>query len=52
MNCGRVGRISVVLIRCRAASRITVETPAPTEASVIATSTASSATMTVAIRKL
>ena len=49
---GRIGRISVVLIRCRVASRSTVEMPAPTEASVMATSTASSTINTLAIRKL
>ena len=42
----------MVLIRCRVASRITVEMPAPTEASVMATSTASSTINTLAIRKL
>ena len=45
-------RISVVLIKCKVASSKTVETPAPTEASVIATSTASSTINTLAIRKL
>ena len=49
---GRTGRISVVLIRCSVASRITVEMPAPTEASVMATSTASSTINKLAIRKL
>ena len=48
----RTERISVVLIRCSVASRITVEMPAPTEASVMATSTASSTISTLAIRKL
>jgi hypothetical protein len=40
------------LHKCSAPSNNTVDTPAPTAASVIATSTASSATSTVAMRKL
>ena len=47
-----IGFASSPLHRYSAASSSTVDMPAPTEASVIATSTASSATSTVAIRKL
>lgn len=46
------GFASSLLHRCRAPSSSTVEMPAPTAASVMATSTASSATITVAMRKL
>ena len=49
---GRTRFISVVLTRCNVASSSTVDTPAPTDASVIATSTASSTISTLAIRKL